>query len=186
MTALDTPLAKARRRDVELRRQRVHQTLADMHVDGSPVSVSANVHRSFVRRHPDLRAAVLSAAAGTITDPSPAATAPCWPRTPTCTSRTGASPSTSAIWKTACRNYSGSKPSTAADSAPRPAPRRCRPNSTHNTRPVSTSNGDWKNVTRKLAAARETNRRLMNQLNRTLNHRLGASTARPSDPAARR
>jgi hypothetical protein len=75
-----TPLAKARRRDVDRRRQRVHQALADMHVDGSDISVSAvasraNVHRSFIHRHPDTHAAVLTAAAKSITSPAPTSTA---------------------------------------------------------------------------------------------------------------
>jgi hypothetical protein len=33
MTTDDTPLARARRRDVDRRRQRVHQALADMPAD---------------------------------------------------------------------------------------------------------------------------------------------------------
>jgi Family of unknown function (DUF6262) len=78
--ASETPLARARRRDADRRRQRVHQALADMHADGSDVTVSAvadraKVHRSFIHRHADLHAAVLKAAAETITGPSPAATA---------------------------------------------------------------------------------------------------------------
>ena len=77
MTAEETLLAKARRRDTDRRRQRVHQALADMHTDGSEITVSAvadraNVHRSFIHRHPDLHAAVLKAAADTTTEPSPA------------------------------------------------------------------------------------------------------------------
>ena len=81
MTATsETPLARARRRDVDRRQQRVHQALADMHADGLEVTVSAvaaraRVHRSFIHRHADLHAAVLKAAADTITDPPPAATA---------------------------------------------------------------------------------------------------------------
>ena len=80
MTTGDTPLTRARRRDVDRRRQRVHQALADMHTDGSEISVSAvagraKVHRSFIHRHPDLHAAVLKAAADATTDPSPASTA---------------------------------------------------------------------------------------------------------------
>lgn len=76
----ETPLAKARRRDADRRRQRVHQALADMRTDGSEITISAvasraRVHRSLIHRHPDLHAAVLRAAAETITDPSPAATA---------------------------------------------------------------------------------------------------------------
>lgn len=73
-----TPLAKARRKDVDRRRQRVHQALADMHINGSEITISAvaaqaNVHRSFVHRHPDLHAAVLKASAAAVTEPSPAA-----------------------------------------------------------------------------------------------------------------
>jgi hypothetical protein len=72
-------LTKARQRDVDRRRQRVHQALADMHVDGSEITISsvaarARVHRSFVHRHPDLHAAVLQAAADAVDHPSPAAT----------------------------------------------------------------------------------------------------------------
>ncbi len=72
-------LAKARQRDVDRRRQRVHQALADMHVDGSEISISsaaarARVHRSFIHRHPDLHAAVLQAAADAVEHPSAAAT----------------------------------------------------------------------------------------------------------------
>jgi cell division protein FtsB len=79
MTTNDSPLAQARRRDVDRRRQRVHQALAAMRVDGSEITVSAvaaraGVHRSFVHRHLDLHTAVLSTAAETISEPSPAAT----------------------------------------------------------------------------------------------------------------
>lgn len=60
-------LAEARRRDVARRRQRVHQALADMCAQGSGITISsvaarARVHRSFIHRHPDLRAAVIAAA----------------------------------------------------------------------------------------------------------------------------
>jgi hypothetical protein len=60
-------LAEARRRDVDRRRQRVHQALADMHSQGTEITISAvaaraRVHRSFIHRHPDLRAAVITAA----------------------------------------------------------------------------------------------------------------------------
>jgi hypothetical protein len=80
MTTEETPLTRARRRDVDRRRQRVHQAMADMQVDGSEISVSAvaaraRVHRSFIHRHPDLHAAVLKAAADATTSPSPAASA---------------------------------------------------------------------------------------------------------------
>jgi hypothetical protein len=77
--AEETPLGKARRHDVDRRRQRVRQALADMHVDGSDITISAvaaraQVHRSFIHRHPDLHAAVLEASAAALTQPSPAAT----------------------------------------------------------------------------------------------------------------
>ena len=80
MTTGDTPLTRARRRDVDRRRQRVHQALADMHADGSEITISsvagrAKVHRSFIHRHADLHAAVLQAAADTTTAPPPASTA---------------------------------------------------------------------------------------------------------------
>jgi len=80
VTSQETPLARARRRDADRRRQRVHQALADMHIDGSEITISAaagraKVHRSFIHRHADLHAAVLKAAAGATTDPSPASTA---------------------------------------------------------------------------------------------------------------
>jgi hypothetical protein len=50
-----------------------------MHTDGSEIPVSAvadkaRVHRSFIHRHADLHAAVLKAAADATTDPSPAST----------------------------------------------------------------------------------------------------------------
>lgn len=75
-----TALAKVRQRDVDHRRQRVHQALTDMHADGSEITISsvaarARVHRSFIHRHPDLHAAVLGAASQTLTAPSPASTA---------------------------------------------------------------------------------------------------------------
>jgi Family of unknown function (DUF6262) len=80
MAVAETPLTKARREDVDRRLQRVRQALADMHADGSEITISAvaaraRVHRSFVHRHPDLHAAVLKAAAGATISPSPAATA---------------------------------------------------------------------------------------------------------------
>jgi hypothetical protein len=80
VTTEETALARARRRDVGRRRQRVHQALAEMHADGSEITISAvadraKVHRSFVHRHADLHAAVLKAAAGAATEPSPAAAA---------------------------------------------------------------------------------------------------------------
>ena len=80
MTTPGTPLAKSRRRDADRRRQRVHQAIASMRADGSEITVSAvaaraAVHRSFIHRHPDLHAAVLKASADAISEPSPAATA---------------------------------------------------------------------------------------------------------------
>jgi len=80
VTGQETPLARARRRDVDRRRQRVHQALADMHTNGSEITISAvadkaSVHRSFIHRHADLHAAVLKADADATTDPSPASTA---------------------------------------------------------------------------------------------------------------
>jgi Family of unknown function (DUF6262) len=80
MTTDDTPLTRARRRDVDRRQQRVHQALAGMHADGSEITISsvaarARVHRSFIHRHADLHAAVLQAAADTTTAPPPASTA---------------------------------------------------------------------------------------------------------------
>jgi len=41
MTTEETPLARARRRDVDRRRQRVHQAMGEMHVDGSEITISA-------------------------------------------------------------------------------------------------------------------------------------------------
>jgi hypothetical protein len=80
MTTDDSSLARARRRDVDRRRQRVHQALAGMHADGSEITISsvadrARVHRSFIHRHADLHAAVLKAAADTTTVPPQASTA---------------------------------------------------------------------------------------------------------------
>jgi uncharacterized coiled-coil protein SlyX len=81
MTAAPTSsaLVAARRRDVEHRRQRVHQALADMTGDGSEITISsaaarARVHRTFIHRHPDLHAAVLAAADQALTNPPPAST----------------------------------------------------------------------------------------------------------------
>jgi len=60
-------LAQARRRDVDHRRQRVRQALAEMSAQAAEITISsvagrARVHRSFIHRHPDLRAAVIAAA----------------------------------------------------------------------------------------------------------------------------
>jgi chromosome segregation ATPase len=62
-----TALAEARRRDVARRRQRVHQALAEMRAQAAEITISAvaaraRVHRSFIHRHPDLRADVIAAA----------------------------------------------------------------------------------------------------------------------------
>src|SRR6266545_7720371 len=62
-------LAQARRQDVARRRQRVHQALAELRAQAEEITISAvarraRVHRSFIHRHPDLRAAVLAAADG--------------------------------------------------------------------------------------------------------------------------
>ena len=62
-----TALAEARHRDVAGRRQRVRQALAEMRAQAAEITISsvaarARVHRSFIHRHPDLRAAVISAA----------------------------------------------------------------------------------------------------------------------------
>lgn len=51
-----------------------------MTADGSEITISsvaarARVHRSFIHRHPDLHAAVLTAASQALTTPSPASTA---------------------------------------------------------------------------------------------------------------
>ena len=60
-------LAEARRRDVDNRRQRVRQALAELSAQAAEITISsvaarARVHRSFIHRHPDLRAAVIAAA----------------------------------------------------------------------------------------------------------------------------
>lgn len=62
-----TALAEARRRDVARRRQHVRQALAEMSAQAAEITISAvaaraRVHRSFIHRHPDLRAAVIAAA----------------------------------------------------------------------------------------------------------------------------
>ncbi len=66
-TTVDSPLVAARRRDVARRQERVQQALDLMRVDGSPITISAvaaraRVHRSFIHRHPALRARVCAAA----------------------------------------------------------------------------------------------------------------------------
>jgi len=60
-------LAEARRRDVDHRRQRVRQALPELSAQAAQITISsvaarAGVHRSFIHRHPDLRAAVIAAA----------------------------------------------------------------------------------------------------------------------------
>lgn len=62
-----TALAESRRRDVDQRRQRVVQALEVLVRDSSEITISsvaraARVHRSFIHRHPDLRAEVFKAA----------------------------------------------------------------------------------------------------------------------------
>src|SRR5262245_14600335 len=66
-TAAPDALTAARRRDVTRRRQRVNQALAELRAQAAEITISAvarhaRVHRSFIHRHPDLRAAVLTAA----------------------------------------------------------------------------------------------------------------------------
>ena len=79
-------LAEARRRDVDRRRQRVRQALAEMRAQADQITISsvaarARVHRSFIHRHPDLRAAVIAAAedppASSPPGPPPSAAARC-------------------------------------------------------------------------------------------------------------
>jgi hypothetical protein len=60
-------LADARRRDVDRRRQRVRQAIAELRAQAGQITISsvaarARVHRSFIHRHPDLHAAVIAAA----------------------------------------------------------------------------------------------------------------------------
>jgi chromosome segregation ATPase len=83
MTTMDndgSPLTRARRNDVARRRLRVQHALADMQAHADEITISAvaaraNVHRSFIHRHPDLRAAVLAAADPATTNPKSASTA---------------------------------------------------------------------------------------------------------------
>ncbi|MGC4855357.1 DUF6262 family protein [Micromonospora sp. DT4] len=70
------PLTQARHRDAARRRERVHQAIAAMTAEAAEISISAvaaraRVHRSFIHRHPDLHAAVVTAA-----DPPGAGTEP--------------------------------------------------------------------------------------------------------------
>ena len=79
MTTAETPLTAARRRDVDRRRARVNKAIVDMHSDGSEITIAstaarAGVHRSFIHRHTDLHAAVCAAAVEAIENPSPAST----------------------------------------------------------------------------------------------------------------
>src|SRR5512132_3955607 len=62
-------LTRARRQDGARRYQRAHQALAELRAQAEEITISAvarraRVHRSFIHRHPDLRAAVLRAADG--------------------------------------------------------------------------------------------------------------------------
>jgi hypothetical protein len=75
MQTADAPLIAAPRRDVDLRRARVHKAIVEMHCDGSDIAIALTaigpgVHRSFIHRHAELHAAVLAAAAETIENPS--------------------------------------------------------------------------------------------------------------------
>ncbi|GAA2657403.1 DUF6262 family protein [Nonomuraea recticatena] len=70
--ATTSPLVQARRRDTLVRTQRVHDALSSLQAAGADITISAvaraaRVHRSFLHRHPDLHAAVLTAA----TQPQP-------------------------------------------------------------------------------------------------------------------
>jgi hypothetical protein len=124
-----TALADARRRDVDRRRQRVHQALAEMRAQAAEITISsaaarARVHRSFIHRHPDLRAAVIAAAEApppaARPGQAPSAAGRCWPTTPTSATAAGASNSTPAASKTGCRNCSAPRSASAPASAPRP------------------------------------------------------------------
>ncbi|MGX9901185.1 DUF6262 family protein [Arthrobacter sp. SA17] len=62
-----SPLTAARRRDVDARRTRVAKALDAMQTEGTEITISsvaaqAGVHRSFIHRHLDLRADVYAAA----------------------------------------------------------------------------------------------------------------------------
>jgi chromosome segregation ATPase len=75
----ESPLARARHKDVARRRLRVHHALADMRAKAEEITISgvaarAKVHRSFIHRHPDLRAEVLKAADPITTSPNSAST----------------------------------------------------------------------------------------------------------------
>jgi hypothetical protein len=65
---------RARQRDVQRRRQRVHQAITDMLTNAEEIGISsvaarARVHRSFIHRHTDLHSAVLAAADPPATGP---------------------------------------------------------------------------------------------------------------------
>jgi hypothetical protein len=67
-TTEQEPLARARRRDTARRRIQVHNAIAEQITAGAEITASsiarvARVHRSFIHRHQDLHAAVLTAAA---------------------------------------------------------------------------------------------------------------------------
>ena len=86
---------------------------------------------------------------------------------PTCTSRTAGSPSRSPTWKTGCPSCSASTPSTAAAWAPRPARAAVHAELEAQRQTVLDLRRALDERDEELAAARETNRRLMNQLNRS-------------------
>ena len=166
-------LAEARRRDVDRRRQRVHQALAEMRAQAAEITISsaaarARVHRSFIHRHPDLRAAVIAAAEDPATSgpagQAPSAAGRCWPTTPTCANATAASNSTPAASKTGCPNCSAPRSASAPASAPQPRRRAARPGrqpAAAEPRPAHA----LEERDEELAAAREANRRLMADLN---------------------
>jgi hypothetical protein len=122
-----TALAEARRRDVARRRQRVHQALAEMRAQAAEITISSvvarpRVHRSFIHRHPDLRAAVIAA----VEDPSargPAgpgrsAAGRYWPTTPTSANAIAAWKSTPSASKTGCPNCSAPRSASVPASIP--------------------------------------------------------------------
>ena len=68
MSSTTTALTESRRRDSAIRRQRVINAVSTLAAAGDDLSVSsvaraARVHRSFIYRHGDLHAAVLTQAA---------------------------------------------------------------------------------------------------------------------------
>lgn len=67
-------LVQARRKDTEVRKQRVLNAAERLSREGEELTVSsvarqARVHRSFIHRHPDLHAAVQAKAAATVERP---------------------------------------------------------------------------------------------------------------------